>query len=872
MRVIKLKKSLNDKKKPFLGIIFFSFIFGIYVGNIDVINFVKSHYYLLRSPQIISSFFEKNDLEILTLNISHKNLQIIKNKREIALKKGLLQRSSDDFVSASITCNGIESPCKIRLKGDLADHWQSDKWSLRIKIKDNQTLLGMSEFSLQNPVVRGNTQEWLFLKTIESQNLLGVDYRFVNLVINGKKMGIYALEEHFTKHLLERCKRREGAIFGFDDSALNKIFFGDTRNLDTNQMFSNLPIKFYNRKIDGKKELSSQYNAATGLIMDLQNGKIPSEKVFNPENLGKYIALCSIWGTEHNFQVNNIKFYFNPILAQLEPIAFDGCPSMSVQSPYQYFSENVPEHSFWLNYALKSPDISYYFVKYLDLYSRKSFIDTLRESLTNDEIKHRRLLLWDLFFRPAEQIFSQFSTLLFRDQWQILDERCARIRKELDSQNPVMVTNAFNDNSATISIINVALQPIEIIGFEVNDSLLVAAECYQAAKDENFLRITDKGAIVLPSRPENSNQHKLTLKINNLANPKDISVKVRIWGLDTDPISILIQPRKFIDLKLLPNFAQSNTRLTEFDFISEKKDQFFIIGNGNYKVNSDIVIPSNATLVVQPNTTLQFAQNACLICFGSIVVDGNSSNPVIFTDQTDGWGGAFVHNPRKPSNFKFCVFENINGVGYTSNPFGIERSGWNLTGAFSSYESEVKFENCVFTNINSEDALNIFGGRFELIDSNFSNTFSDAFDGDFASGKIEKCNFFNIGGDGVDFSGSESDISECTFSDIVDKAISVGEKSHIKADSIYVENVAFGVVSKDQSVAKLNDSTIRNASISAVSAYQKKPEFGPAEIYFNNSNFMDCSKDFLIQVKSLGMHDEKKMQTEVFNSDSLYKN
>ena len=146
------------------------------------------------------------------------------------MKKGLLQRSSDDFVSASITCNGIESPCKIRLKGDLADHWQSDKWSLRIKIKDNQTLLGMSEFSLQNPVVRGNTQEWLFLKTIESQNLLGVDYRFVNLVINGKKMGIYALEEHFTKHLLERCKRREGVIFGFDDSELNKIFFGDTFN------------------------------------------------------------------------------------------------------------------------------------------------------------------------------------------------------------------------------------------------------------------------------------------------------------------------------------------------------------------------------------------------------------------------------------------------------------------------------------------------------------------------------------------------------------------------------------------------------------------------------------------------------------------
>ena len=65
------------------------------------------------------------------------------------------------------------------------------------KIKNGQTLLGMSEFSLQSPVVRENTLEWLYLKTVESQGLMGVNYRFVNLILNGEKMGIYAMEEHF---------------------------------------------------------------------------------------------------------------------------------------------------------------------------------------------------------------------------------------------------------------------------------------------------------------------------------------------------------------------------------------------------------------------------------------------------------------------------------------------------------------------------------------------------------------------------------------------------------------------------------------------------------------------------------------------------
>ena len=142
----------------------------------------------------------------------------------------------------------------------------------------------------------------------------------------------------------------------------------------------------------------------------------------------------------------------------------------------------------------------------------------------------------------------------------------------------------------------------------------------------------------------------------------------------------------------------------------------------------------------------------------------------------------------------------------------------------------------------TEDALNIFGGNFKLFDCNFSNTYSDAFDGDFVSGSIQRCSFSNIGGDAVDFSGSNAHITKCSFSEITDKAISVGEKSNVIADSIFVQKTAFGVVSKDQSVVELSASTICNASIAAVSAYQKKSEFGPAKFSVNKTIFVDCSK------------------------------
>ena len=301
---------------------------------------------------ILSSFFENNNLENIYLNITFKDLKILNEKREIALKKGYLQRTSNDFISAKINHKGIGKDCKIRIKGDLEDHWKNSKWSLRVKIKGGRTVLGMSEFSLQSPVVRENTQEWLFLKTIESQKLLGVKYEFVNLIINGEKMGIYALEEHFTKHLIERCERREGGIVGFDDHKIADVFWGDSRNQDINELYSKLPIKFYNNS--DNIELADQYNTAARLLEGLQFGEIEPEKVFNSRELGKFLAICHIWGAQHNLQVNNIKFYFNPIIAQLEPIAFDACPNLSNMSPYQYFSQDYPEHSFWIKRALKS--------------------------------------------------------------------------------------------------------------------------------------------------------------------------------------------------------------------------------------------------------------------------------------------------------------------------------------------------------------------------------------------------------------------------------------------------------------------------------------------------------------------------------------
>ena len=93
-------------------------------------------------------------------------------------------------------------------------------------------------------------------------------------------------------------------------------------------------------------------------------------------------------------------------------------------------------------------------------------------------------------------------------------------------------------------------------------------------------------------------------------------------------------------------------------------------------------------------------------------------------------------------------------------------------------------KNVRFKNIFSEDAINIFRSKFEIIDAKYNNIFSDAIDIDFSAGKIMKSDFKNINNDAIDFSGSKVTINNVNFNNVNDKIISAGEESKINIDKV----------------------------------------------------------------------------------------
>ena len=840
---------------------------------------MRANLVLLSDSRIWHALPEQNTLNTLRLDISFKNLQKIENKRKEAVKKGLLVSSKEDFVKAEISSHKEKHACKVRLKGDLSDHWSGQKFSLRVEIKGEGLFNGMSRFSLQDPITRLNTSEWLFLNSLKRESLMAVRYDFVNLIINGKQMGIYAIEEHFSKEMIESNQRREGVIVNWDDFLLWKKFPNDkASNIEWNSIFRSAKVETKNSKrINNNPMLKRQAGTATNLLRSIQENNMPASKIFDSEKTGKFLAMTRIWNAERGLLFADINFYFNPVTCLLEPIGFDGNSLDEDKAPYCYFSHGDIKDN-WVNFALTDHRIASSYTKNLYLFTRDEYLKDLREDLGKKERFFRNLLLKEKVFTNPEIIWQNYSSLLKYLPWQSLQRRAKFVQTELNEEQIINAYGKTDNKNALLelTIRNSTTQPVQLLGFQKGSTNLDPINLTIFPKFKNLWLLDDNLSVILPGQGNGFRQtehdHRFKINTNMVSKRMDSNASlvalVRFLGMPTDIIKIPIPVDYFaFNNSSLPTFHKS--RLDYPSTFLKRKNGLFV-PEGVHKIKQKIFIPYDQKLFVEPGAKLYFEENCTIVSNGQLHFQGKEDNPIIVSSKESFWPGLLLFNCSDKSVFEHAMFSRVLGVGEGPNPHGMLNNGWTMTGGINIHESPVIFKNCTFSNFRTEDALNIISSSFILENCRFSQTYSDAFDGDFVTGEIQNCQFEDIGGDGIDFSGSNAKITDCNFVKIFDKAISVGEASKVDILNSAIDGAAFGVVSKDSSSTTIHNSTLQNITKSAFSVYQKKNSFGPAQLKVIESKIFTAEKDFLIQDNSKAWNNGKAIPTVPININTLY--
>ena len=147
----------------------------------------------------------------------------------------------------------------------------------------------------------------------------------VDLTINGRKMGIYALEESFSKELLENNRRREGPILKWDESLLfdqRKASRGD-RSTESDLYYAADVTSFMTTKLFSNNSLRDNFLMGRNMLAAARNGQVKLSDVFDAERAAKTIAILEISNALHAIRWKNCRFYFNPVTNKLELIAYN---------------------------------------------------------------------------------------------------------------------------------------------------------------------------------------------------------------------------------------------------------------------------------------------------------------------------------------------------------------------------------------------------------------------------------------------------------------------------------------------------------------------------------------------------------------------
>jgi len=171
-----------------------------------------------------------------------------------------------------------------------------------------------------------------------------------------------------------------------------------------------------------------------------------------------------------------------------------------------------------------------------------------------------------------------------------------------------------------------------------------------------------------------------------------------------------------------------------------------------------------------------------------------------------------------------------------------------LTGILNIQDSTLNKVTIKIDGGKAEDSLNIIRSKGNIDFIEVINSYQDAVDFDFSDLEIATIFIKNAGNDCLDFSLGNYKIKHIKAYNCFDKGISVGEKSKVLIDNIFLESSNINLVSKDSSELYVKEADFKNYNLCAA-VYRKKQEFSGAflEIPYNKCE----NKKMIIQDESI---------------------
>lgn len=844
----------------------------------------------LLNPYRTRHLLLKSGLPIYDLSIAKSEYTKIERTIEKAKKQGWMDDSLKIWAKAKFFYAGKKYKVKIRVRGDLPNHWENPKKSWRIKFgkqiidyngkvsKQPIYFQGRRQTNLIIPNDRRYTLSYFVNTILRDYGLITPRDQFVILRINGALQGLYYDVEHFDKPLLAAHKRPESSVFGQNDRAMH---FEQYTKLGT-PIASNtrFDIGTVRRLVDRESDIGLR---AMKILIDhsLNPTKENFRRVRAVLDWEKYLrlrVLTTLFNTNHaRFGSDNLRLYFDPSRGLLEPIPWDLHLTRLPKEPGTI--------DFWNNHG---PD------------------EIQRATIEDPQLRlQRNRVLWELLHDGGDSFIDRFDQIHKKIRpfaWgdvlttPVQGHKMDALRKtfiyNVHRAHKVLKLSSANfnyrleaDDRAALEITTTNFSGIHLRHIDLTSPSIFTGE-YRLYYDTNDNGLLDSRDALAGKTTSKLGALRFVIEKDFLPKVayKDDFIEDRYWEfydtlsrttrffligklardtrhpLEWDPPKVDIlahnavtgQPILSTLLKENETLPQDSIAITyydashAFDLDAPERDlEAFIAAHpqfersneyagavqlsGQVTLTGTTIVPRSVPLFIKPGTDIKMMPNASVLVYSGLKAIGTAERRINIHAVNDdkSWGVLAVIRPSHKVEIEYVDVQGGNQA---------KINGILFTGGFAVHDGDLRIAHCRFQKMQSEDAINLKNGNIAMDDCIIADSASDSMDLDFVTGEVRNSVFIDSKGDGLDLSGSEVIIAGNRFENALDKGISVGENSHPTLINNLIRDCQIGLSTKDLSWVKVSHTTFVDNGL-AIEAKRKKPMFGGAGGEFLNSVF-----------------------------------
>lgn len=604
--------------------------------------------------------------ENLKIIISDDDYDFLVERRQVSLDRGIQINKGNKYIDCKLVSNGDTIVGEMRLKGHMTDHLEGEKWSFRVKTEDEYK--EMYRFSLQNPATRSYANEWVYHELLKSEDVIALKYDFIQLELNDKDLGIYAIEEHFGQHIPRDNSRPKGAILRW-----NPELFWEWRIREYDQNYLDLQdgeyqnsfVEPYDKGVVKKDSaLINTYLEGAYLLETFRRGEKVTSEVFDVLKMARFHAVIDLVGGYHSLDWSDVKFFYNSETKLIEPVGYE---SFSVRETVSLAGQQAPN-----NYS--SNEFDYHTRLFSDPIFFKTYIEELDRICQNEYLANFESEIKEELNKKLGILAHEFAYIKF--SFDPYYHNISKVRQLLELKKPL---HAFlenkTDSTLSISVSPVSDFPIEIVGLTIKGGEMILPDT----------------RLVVPAKARDTYAHYFDLNFNHsAAKIKDLILIVKIPGGSEFEVEVLDFPsyRK----KEIPKPV-----VIDNSAIISLNDSTFIFPNRENLLENQLVIGLNQTLLVFPGQQITIEGNGTIYSEGTIQMIGTEDDEIELICNSVEKSAIVLNNSKL-----YASHANISGK--CDKLIQISSSNFNLNSCylydvegllFEAESSTIKLENCV---------------------------------------------------------------------------------------------------------------------------------------------------------------------------------